>query len=98
MRLGQITLMLASAIGAAATAEAGAKIPLSAAMAQCQKTSDSYTETIRGQSATNPEQEIVDRRYRACVFAKSGAYPPSKKKKKGVSISGSASIGLVYEN
>ncbi|MCP5088584.1 MAG: hypothetical protein GY952_17480 [Rhodobacteraceae bacterium] len=97
MRLVLSSLLLALAVSVSGGAGAGVKIPLSAAIAQCGLASGTYSDTIRGNGAEPPEQELVDRRFRSCVYAKSGSYPPKKPTKKGLSISGSAHIGLVYE-
>ena len=65
-------------------AEAAQRIPLSAAMAQCK--------------GLNGVTEIAKQQYRACVVAKSGKAPPAEKPKSGISVSGSARIGIVVSN
>lgn len=76
---------------------AAQKIPLSAAMAQCDKQKASYSETLGDGGADTPTEYKLDTRYRSCVFAKSGSYPPKKKARSGVRISGSATIGIVVD-
>ncbi|MEM7441303.1 MAG: hypothetical protein AAF393_17050 [Pseudomonadota bacterium] len=61
--------------------EAGQRIPISAAMAQCK--------VLDGPTTLAQEQ------YRACVVAKSGRRPPEEKPEPGVRITGSARIGIV---
>lgn len=73
-------------------------IPLSAAIAQCEAQSIRYGRTLHGQGADTPPDHLVDQRFRSCVHAKSGQYPPKPSRKSGLKISGSAAIGLVFKN
>jgi hypothetical protein len=77
---------------------ANQRIPLSAAIAQCDKQSAVYANTLADRYANTPTQYKVDTRYRSCVFAKSGRYPPETTRKNGLRLSGSASIGIVFSD
>lgn len=59
------------------------RIPLSAAVAQC--------------AALDGPSRIAAAHYRDCVIAKSGKAPPEKKRSPGITISGSARLGIVVE-
>lgn len=76
---------------------AAQKIPLSAAMAQCDKQSARYSEQLDDKGAHTPTQYKIETRYRSCVYAKSGRYPPKTTHQSGVRISGSATIGIVVK-
>ena len=76
--------ILVAALALPAYAET--KIPLSAAMAQCRP--------LDGPSA------VAKAHYRECVLARSGKMPqaPEGKTKGGITISGSARIGIVVQS
>lgn len=74
------TLIVALLLPAAAMA-AGPRIPVTAAMAQCK--------ALDGPSA------VAKAHYGDCVQAKSGQRPPAPARKSGITISGSARIGVV---
>ena len=92
--IATLTLMGASVV--ASGCSAGQKIPLSAAEAQCGKQAGKYANTIEGRFGEQPDDYKINDRYRSCVHAKSGQYPTNKVSKKGLSISGSGSIGAVF--
>lgn len=86
-RLSSIVVAVATMvlIGVAAVADqTKTRIPLSAAQAQCA--------TLNGVS------RVAQENYRACVLAKSGVnLDEVQEKKRGISISGSARFGIVYQ-
>jgi len=79
-------------------ANAGVKIPLSAAIARCENHSKDYAVSLVGRGGEVPSDFQVDQRFRSCVHAKSGGFPPKRQIKGGIRISGSASIGIVFKN
>ena len=80
--------MRAALIAATAALIAGPalaqKIPLAAAMAQCK--------------SLNGPSTVAKANYDACVRAKSGKSPAEARPKGGITISGSARIGIVHES
>lgn len=89
---------LCLALGFAPTAQASQRIPLTAAIAQCDTQSVRYSRQIADGGANTPSQVKLNRHYRTCVYAKSGQYPPSVKTPTGIRLSGSASIGIVVQD
>lgn len=85
-------------LGFAQSADARQRIPLTAAMAQCDTQSLRYSRQIADGAANTPSQDKLNRHYRTCVYAKSGQYPPSAKTPAGIRLSGSASIGIVVRD
>ena len=101
MRTALLTLATTGLIGAlfaGTSAQAGQKIPLSAAMAQCDQRSVLYSRTIVDGAANTLGQQALRDHYRTCVYAKSGRYPPQTARPKGLRLSGSAAIGIVISN
>ena len=96
MGFGRI-LMCGVLLAVASDAQAGVKIPLPAAVAQCERLSKGYSNSLVGQGGETPSNDQVAQQYRSCVHAKSGMYPAESKRRTGIWISGTASIGLVYE-
>lgn len=96
MVFGRI-LMICGLLAVANGAQAGAKIPLSAAAAQCERLSKGYSSSLVGQGGETPSNDQVTQRYRSCVHAKAGMYPAESKRRAGIWISGTASIGLSYK-
>ncbi len=84
-------------LAVASGAHAGVKIPLSAAVAQCERLSKGYSNSLVGQGGEVPSNDQVAQRYCSCVHAKAGMYPAENKRRTGIWISGTASIGLTYE-
>ena len=86
-RLSQITIVgVVAALfgGVAAANQPHSRIPLSAAKAQC--------------ASLNGASRVAQENYRACVLAKSGVnLADVEKPKSGISISGSARFGIVYQ-
>jgi len=78
-------------------ANAGGKIRLSAAIAQCERLSEGYANTLVGQGGETPDDDQVEQRFRSCVHAKAGSYPPERNNRTGVRISGSAAFGIVVK-
>lgn len=97
MKTSLTVLTVAFGLSTVSAAEAAQRIPLSAAEAQC-KTQVAFDQSdiMGGGSAKNPSPRNAQR-YRACVFAKSGQYP-AETKKSGITISGSARIGIVVSD
>lgn len=89
---------LCLALGFAQAANASQRIPLTAAIAQCDTQSLRYSRQIADGAANTPSQDKLNRHYRTCVYAKSGQYPPSAKTPAGIRLSGSASIGIVVRD
>lgn len=90
-------LTVALGVALAGAAHAAQRIPLSAAVAQCKMQGGFFQGDIMdggSYKAANPRDE---QRYRACVHSKSGQYPP-KTRKSGITISGTARIGVVYSD
>lgn len=77
---------------------AGVRIPLSAAMAECDKRSKEYATSLVGRGGEMPSDDLVMQHYRSCVHAKSGIFPPKGKVRNGIRISGSVTIGIVIGN
>lgn len=78
-------------------ADAGSKIPLSAAIAQCERLSAGYANTLVGQGGETPDNDQIEQRFRSCVHAKAGSYPPKRNNRTGVRVSGSAAFGIVVK-
>ena len=76
----------------------GQKIPMAAAMAQCEDRSLRYARMIDDGGAHTPSTQKIEDRFRSCVYAKSGKYPPRKRAPNGIRLSGSAAIGIVVQN
>ncbi|WGI23138.1 hypothetical protein [Amylibacter sp. IMCC11727] len=75
---------------------AAQKIPVSAAIAQC-KDQARWDQNEVMDGGTDPIQHARGKsHFRSCVFAKSGKYPPTERKS-GITISGSARIGIVVK-
>ncbi len=88
-------LTIAFGLCAVSVAHAAQRIPLSAALAQCKtRVALDQSDSIRGGATEENPSHRDEQRYRACVYAKSGYYP-AKTKKNGVTISGTARIGIV---
>ncbi|MEM6618221.1 MAG: hypothetical protein AAF631_02845 [Pseudomonadota bacterium] len=83
IRVALTTIAAALAFAAPAVASNG-QMPVSAAMAQC--------------SALDGPTAVAQANFADCVRAKSGKTPPRQAGKPGITISGSARIGIVYED
>ena len=77
---------------------AAQKIPMSAAIAQCETRSLRYARAISDGGANTPSDQKIEDHFRSCVYAKSGQYPPRKPLKPGLRLSGSAAIGIVVQD
>lgn len=91
--------LLTLAVGVCfATASVSAqRIPLSAALAQCKMQGTLYQGNTMDGGTDSSISPRDSQRYRACVYSKSGQYPP-KTRKSGITISGSARFGVVYSD
>nr|WP_323777005.1 hypothetical protein [Amylibacter sp.] len=96
--LNGVVAGLCLTLGFAEGANARQRIPLSAAMAQCDTQSLRYSRQLADGAANTPSQYKLNRHYRTCVYAKSGQYPPSVKTPTGIRLSGSASVGIVVRD
>ncbi|MCO4824179.1 MAG: hypothetical protein KC451_04935 [Amylibacter sp.] len=86
-----IFLTFGLGVAFATSAISAQKIPVSAAIAQCKKQNGWY-QGDGGLAASG--QSHNETHFRTCVFVKSGKYPPAERKS-GLTISGSARIGIV---
>ena len=75
-------------------AHAAQRIPLSAALAQCKTQGNFYKSNVMDGDSRVSANPRDDQRFRACVYSKSGQYPP-KVRKSGIKISGTARIGII---
>ncbi|GGA28790.1 hypothetical protein [Neptunicoccus cionae] len=96
--LRSLRIGLCLSLGLASMAESRQRIPLSAAIAQCDTQSLRYSRKIADGGANTPSREKLNRQYRTCVYAKSGHYPPQPKVAPGLRISGTARLGIVVRD
>ena len=89
-------LALVTAVSAATVVQGSQRIPVSAAMAQCQEQKKWDSSVVMDGAADATRSDRSSQRYRACVYGKSGQYPTTKRTS-GISISGSARFGIVYQ-
>jgi hypothetical protein len=93
-----LTFLIAGlSVFAATSSEAGQRIPLSAAMAQCDKQSVLLDSDIMDGGGVQAANSRKAQQYRSCVYAKSGRYPQVSKRN-GISISGTARFGIVVSD
>lgn len=96
--LRSLGIGLCLSLGVASVAESRQRIPLSAAIAQCDTQSMRYNRQIADGGANTPSVEKLNRHYRTCVYAKSGQYPPKPKVAPGLRLSGTARLGIVVRD
>ena len=89
-------LALGLGVSFATASLAAQKIPVSAAIAQCKEQAKwDQSEVMDGGSDASANARGKSH-FRSCVFAKSGQYPLAERKS-GITISGSARIGVVFK-
>lgn len=96
--LRSLGIGLCLSLGVVSVAESRQRIPLSAAIAQCDTQSLRYSRQIADGNANTPSREKLNRQYRTCVYAKSGQYPPQPKVAPGLRITGTATLGIVVQD
>lgn len=90
-------LTVAAGMVMAGTSFAAQRIPLSAAVAQCKTHVGLDQGNVMDGGAESTSSPRGEQLFRACVYSKSGQYP-STERKSGITISGSARIGVVVSD
>ena len=64
--------------------------------AQCEAAATRYANTPVDATGALPAQQQIDALYRDCLYACTGATPPPAKPKSGLSVTGTARVGMVF--